>query len=222
MSASKRRAAPDAVVIDAGVGNLGNLRRALEHVAPGLPVQISDDPDAVAAGGILLLPGVGAFRPPRETLRGALEAALQSAVEGGAFLLGICVGFQLLFDESDEFGVTDGLGFLEGRVTSLPRTVSVPHIGWNRLEGCADHPLVEGDEGQYAYFVHSYAPYDVPPELRLASCRHGVSFPAVVGQGRVMGTQFHPEKSGELGLGILKNFLALSGVGLENRTEVSP
>jgi glutamine amidotransferase len=204
-----------ALILDAGVGNLGNLQRALEHL--GAEAEITTDPQAVAAGRCLLLPGVGAFRPPREALRGELEAALRQALEAGAWLLGICVGYQILFEKGEEFGNTDGLGLLPGVVRRLPATVALPHIGWNRLQQTsagARHPLLEslleGVDGAHMYFVHSFAAEEVPEEVVLASALHGRSFPAVVGRGRVMGTQFHPEKSGRAGLRLLANYLSLS------------
>lgn len=197
-----------ALVIDAGVGNLGNLARAVEHV--GGRVEISADPERVAGARCLLLPGVGAFAPPREAVRGGVEEALREAISQGAWLMGICVGFQILFEEGEEFGSLDGLGLLPGRVTRLPETVPLPHIGWNRLHGVADHPLLAGVEGRYVYFVHSYAPEGVPDELCLARCTHGRVFPAVAGRGRVMGTQFHPERSGDAGLRLLANFLEMA------------
>lgn len=200
-----------ALVIDAGVGNLGNLARALERV--GASAGITADPERVAEARCLLLPGVGAFAPPREAVRGGMEEALREALSRGAWLLGICVGFQILFDEGEEFGTTDGLGLLPGRVTRLPDTVPVPHIGWNRLHDLADHPLLAGLQDRYVYFVHSYAPEAVPDELCFARCTHGRSFPAIAGRDRVMGTQFHPERSGDAGLRLLANFLQMSGEG---------
>jgi glutamine amidotransferase len=216
-----------AVVVDAGVGNLGNVARVLAHL--GAAVTVTRDPGRVAAARCLVLPGVGAFAPPREALRGALEAALGAALADGAWLLGICVGYQLLFEAGEEFGVTDGLGLLPGRVTRLPAGVPVPHIGWNRLHDLADHPLLAGLGGAapqpatgervgaaerpgaaYLYFVHSYAPEDVPEEICLARATHGRSFAAVAGRGRVMGTQFHPERSGAAGLRLLANFLEIA------------
>jgi glutamine amidotransferase len=198
-----------AVVVDAGVGNLGNLSRALTAV--GAEVTVTRDPRVVAQARCLLLPGVGAFRPPREALRGALEEALATAVAGGGWLLGICVGYQLLFDSSEEHGATDGLGLLPGRVTRLPETVPLPHIGWNRLGELAEHPLTRGlAEGAHVYFVHSYAPEAVPAEAVLARTLHGRAFAAVAGGGRVFGTQFHPEKSDRVGLALLTNFLEMS------------
>lgn len=197
-----------ALVIDAGVGNLGNLERALRAV--GADARITEDPDEVRGERCLLLPGVGAFRPPRETLRTGLEAALREALARGAWLLGVCIGYQLLFDRSVEFGETDGLGLLEGDVIPLPQDVELPHMGWNRLHDVRTHPLLAGvDEGSYVYFVHSFAPDRVAPGAVLARCTHGRSFAAVCGSGRVLGTQFHPEKSGDVGLRLLRNYLEI-------------
>jgi glutamine amidotransferase len=203
----------EALVIDAGVGNLGNLVRAVERV--GGRAEITTDPARVAEARCLLLPGVGAFAPPREAVRGGVEEALREALSRGAWLLGICVGFQILFEEGEEFGARDGLGLLPGRVTRLPEGVPVPHIGWNRLHDLAPHPLLAGlsegeGVGRYVYFVHSYAPEGVPDELCIARCTHGRVFPAIAGRGRLMGTQFHPERSGEAGLRLLSNFLEMS------------
>jgi glutamine amidotransferase len=195
-----------ATVVDAGVGNLGNLARALAHV--GAAVEVTDDAVRVAAARCLLLPGVGAFGPPRERLRGPLEEALRAALDGGAWLLGVCVGYQLLFETGEEFGATDGLGLLPGRVTRLPDTVPLPHIGWNRLEVRPHHPLVAGlGPEPWFYFVHSFAPEGVPDELVVARALHGRPFPAIAARGRVCGTQFHPEKSGPAGLTFLATFL---------------
>ena len=202
------RGAPHAVVIDAGVGNLGNLERGLRRV--GASVEVTDRAEPIATARCLLLPGVGAFRPPRERLRGELEQALREALAADAHLLGICIGYQLLFERSEEFGETDGLGLLEGSIGRLPDTVALPHIGWNSLYGLAAHPLLEGiEEGSYAYFVHSFAPDGVPAESVLASATHGRPFAAIAGQGRILGTQFHPEKSSEVGLRLLANFLKI-------------
>lgn len=205
----------DVTVIDLGVGNLGNVERALA-AAGGAP-QRTSDPEAIRRAKRLLLPGVGAFRPPRERLRGELESALRDAVANGAFLLGICVGYQLLFEGSDEFGATDGLGLLPGRITELPESAPRPHIGWNRLEPAAAgraHPLLDGlDAGRFVYFVHSFAPDAGADRAALATTLHGRRFASVAASpenGRVLGTQFHPEKSGEVGLRLLANFLALA------------
>ncbi len=194
-------------IIDLGVGNLGNVERALRAV--GGTAEVTADPGVIAASRRLILPGVGAFGPPREALRGAIEVALRAALASGAWLLGICVGFQLLFKEGEEFGTTDGLGLLPGRIVRLPDGVPIPHIGWNRLRDLAEHPLLAGlPADPFVYFVHSFAP-EGADEVTLARTTHGRSFTAVAGRGRVLGCQFHPERSGETGLKILANFLAL-------------
>lgn len=228
-----------ATVVDTGIGNLGNLARALAHL--GAEVEVTAEPARVAAVRCLLLPGVGAFAPPRERLRGALEEALREALAAGAWLLGICVGYQLLFEEGEERGTTDGLALLPGRVTRLPEGVLLPHVGWNRVEaanggeraaertagvpratgGAGSHETPAAEDGagpsadllaglpasSWFYFVHSYAPEGVPEPLVAARALHGRRFPAVAGRGRVLGTQFHPEKSGAAGLAVLANFL---------------
>lgn len=201
------------VVIDAGVGNLANLARALRAVGGG--AEVTSEPERVARGRCLLLPGVGAFAPPRERLASSgLEDALREALAGGAWLLGVCVGYQLLFESSEEFGATEGLGLLPGRVTRLPEGVPLPHIGWNRLHDVAPHPVLRGAGGlpaePYVYFVHGYAPEGVPEDCVLALATHGRPFPAVAGRGRVLGTQFHPEKSGAAGLAVLADFLEMA------------
>ena len=208
-------------VIDAEVGNLGNVSRAFD--ALGVSTEVTNDPTRVAEGRCLVLPGVGAFRTPRERLRGALEEAVRAALDEGAWLLGICIGFQLLFDSSSEFGETDGLSLVRGRIEELPSVaagerVPLPHIGWNRLRrqenldsSSTGAALLAGiPEESYAYFVHSFAPTGVPPENVVATCLHGREFPAIVAHGRVLGTQFHPERSGAVGLRLLENFLSLS------------
>lgn len=198
-------------VIDLGVGNLGNVVRAVEHV--GGTAEVTADPQVIAASRRLILPGVGAFAPPREALRGKIETALRAALGDGAWLFGICVGFQLLFEASEEFGTTDGLGLLPGRIVRLPDGVPLPHIGWNRLHGLAGHPLLAGlPPDPWVYFVHSFAP-EGADEVTLARTTHGRSFTAVAAKGRVLGCQFHPERSGETGLKILTNFLALGEEG---------
>jgi len=204
------RSAIPVVVIDAGVGNLANVARAL--VAAGGAPRVIRDPAEVAAARRLVLPGVGAFRPPREALRGGLENALRAALASGADLLGICVGYQLLFEESDEFGATDGLALLPGRVTELPADVPRPHVGWNRIDRKREDPLFDGlDDGAELFFVHSFAPEEVAADVVLATTLHGREFAVAAARGRVAGTQFHPEKSGEAGLRILANFLAGAG-----------
>lgn len=201
---------PATTIVDLGVGNLGNVVRAL--AAAGGEPAVTTDPTTVRAARRIVLPGVGAFRPPRERLRGDLEEALRAALAAGAYLLGICVGYQLLFEGSDEFGATPGLALFAGRVTALPAEVARPHIGWNRLAAPAPHPLLAGLEADpYVYFVHGFAPEGGAAAETVATALHGRRFAAVSAKGRLCGTQFHPEKSGEAGLRLLRNFLTLSG-----------
>jgi glutamine amidotransferase len=194
-------------IVDYGVGNLRSLRRGLERAAA--TVTVSDDPARIAAADAVVLPGVGAFgecvrnsEPFHDVL---LEVAEDTPV------LGICVGFQLMFEESTEGApdgeTIDGLGLLPGRVERIPAgEVNVPHIGWNELTVEREHPLLAGiEDGDYVYFVHSYG--SAVGEDTLASCDYGFDFAAVAARDTVMGTQFHPEKSGETGLRILENFV---------------
>ncbi len=145
-------------LLDYGVGNVFSVRRALERL--GAEVVTTSDPALVATASRVVLPGVGAFAPARERLAASgLEVGLRAALAGGARLLGLCLGFQLLFEASDEFGTTPGLGLLSGRVVPFPRGARVPHVGWNRLEteGAADGPLLAGlPRGTYVYFCLLY------------------------------------------------------------------
>jgi len=195
-------------VIDYGVGNLRSLRRGLERA--GADVVVSSDPDDIRDAGALVLPGVGAFRECVANSEPFHDVLVEKAEDTP--ILGVCVGLQLMYDESTE-GAADGdtvegLGLIGGRVERLPDSVKVPHMGWNELTPERDHPLVDGiDEGEYAYFVHSYCA--AVTDRTIASCEYGRRFAAVAANeaGNVMGTQFHPEKSGETGLAILGNFV---------------
>lgn len=200
---------PDAVVVDHGAGNLGSVVRALGR--QGSRAALSSDPADIAAARRLVLPGDGHFGEAMRALRErGLEDPVRQAVESGAWLLGICVGLQMLFRESDEALGVAGLGLLPGRVRRFASGLRVPHIGWNQLEAIGERPLFRGiPEGGYAYFLHSY--YADPAEGRhwLAATEYGVRFASAAGEGRVLGIQFHPEKSGRLGAAVLRNFLAL-------------
>ena len=209
----------DITMIDYGGSNLRSAQKALEAVRA--QVQVTADPDVVRRAAKLVLPGVGAFGAGMAALqaRGLDEATLE-AVEAGAPLLGICLGMQFLFDESDEMGRHVGLGLIPGRVTRFPadlcaagRPLKVPHVGWNEIDHDGRHPLLAGVAlGAHAYFVHSY--YSVPRDEGdvLARADYGGPFAAVVGRGRVLGIQFHPEKSQRVGLHILSNFAAMETI----------
>lgn len=199
----------DAVVIDHGAGNLGSVVRALGR--QGAAALLSADPDRIAAAKRLVLPGDGHFGEAMRALRErGLEAPLRRAVASGTWLLGICVGLQMLFEGSDEAAGVPGLGLLPGRVRRFDSRLRVPHIGWNQLEDIGEGRLFHGvPEGGYAYFLHSF--YADPDEARhrLAATEYGVRFASAAGEERVLGIQFHPEKSGRLGAAVLRNYLAL-------------
>ncbi|ELZ04048.1 imidazole glycerol phosphate synthase subunit HisH [Natrialba asiatica] len=201
------------VVVDYGLGNLRSVTRGLERA--GADVEITDDPDAFEDADGVVLPGVGAFREGVENAAPIREDLLAVA-ERGQPLFGICLGMQMLLTASEE-GATDGEAAVEG-LDLIPGTnvrfddgQKVPHMGWNELAVERDHPLVEGVDGEYAYFVHSY--YAVPDDefSALASTDYEREFPSIVANeaGTVFGTQFHPEKSGETGLRILRNFVEI-------------
>lgn len=194
------------VLVDSGGSNLGSVQAALRRL--GVEAPVTSDWDTIAAASHVLLPGVGAAPAAMQILHGHdLVRRLPSLRQP---VLGVCVGVQLLFERSAE-GPVPCLGVLPGqvqRLTSAPG-LRIPHMGWNRLRTLRPHPLTEGLEGQYAYFVHSYAA-PVGPDT-LAECRHGSAFSAVVAQGNFMGAQFHPERSGPAGGRLLSNFLAMEG-----------
>jgi glutamine amidotransferase len=199
------------VIVDYGLGNLRSAQRGLERA--GADVEISDDPETFADADGIVLPGVGAFREGMENAAPYREA-LADAAERGQPVFGICLGMQMLLTTSEEAehageGNVEGLDFVPGRNVRFSQGQKVPHMGWNQLSVTRDHPLVEGVDGEYAYFVHSY--YAVPDDESavVATSDYGVEFPAVVADedGTVFGTQFHPEKSGETGLRILRNFV---------------
>jgi glutamine amidotransferase len=200
------------VVIDHGAGNLRNVCKALEHVGTR-PVLTSDAHDLERADKIVL-PGVGAFADCLHGLqvRNLFEPLRHTALDGKP-LLGICVGMQLLFDVGEEMGQWPGLGLIPGKVVRFQfrngsAHLKVPHIGWNQIEPCRAHPLLGGvPAGSYAYFVHSYYPAVTNPEDVIATTDYGGEFASVVARGNIWGIQFHPEKSQDVGLRMLKNFV---------------
>ena len=195
-------------LLDYGVGNTASVTRAFRRL--GAEVEFTADPARVAAADRIVLPGVGAFAPARERLAATgLDAALRVAVDGGARLLGLCLGYQLLFEESEEFGKTPGLAFVPGRVAAFGPNVRSPHVGWNALEIAKGDGLFAGlPTGTFVYFVHSFRPDGVEPGDVAATCDHGGPFVAAVQRGGVWGCQFHPEKSSEAGRTLMANFLA--------------
>jgi glutamine amidotransferase len=197
-------------MIDFGIGNLRSVQKALEYV--GASVDLSDDPDEVLRARKLILPGVGAFGAGMDALQQRrLVTPIQKAVAEGSPLLGICLGMQLLFDESEELGQHKGLGLIPGRVLRFSDTsLVVPHMGWNQIEHDGSHPLLAGvPDGAHAYFVHSYYCEPEAPDVCVGSTHYGRRFAAVVGHNEIFGLQFHPEKSQHVGLRILENFVNL-------------
>jgi glutamine amidotransferase len=203
------------VVVDYGLGNLRSVTRGLERA--GATVSISNDPEALDDADGVVLPGVGAFGEGMENA-GPFRDALRDVAESSTPLFGICLGMQMLLTESEEArrageGEARGLDFVPGTNVRFGADLTVPHMGWNELAVVREHPIVAGVDGDYAYFVHSYYPVPDTPSATVATTEYGSSFPSVVANdaGTVFGTQFHPEKSGETGLRILKNFVSLCG-----------
>jgi glutamine amidotransferase len=196
-------------ILDYGMGNLRSVQKALERV--GATAVVTDDPATLDAARGVVLPGVGAFGDAMTHLqaRRLIEPVLRQ-VSRGKPLLGICLGMQLLFDESEEMGHHQGLGLLPGRVVRFPEDdLKVPHIGWNQLRVASCELLAGIADGAYAYFVHSYYVVPAEPADVLATTGYGIKFASVVGRGTVFGAQFHPEKSQEVGLRLLENFARL-------------
>jgi len=197
-------------LIDYGAGNVRSVYKALETV--GAEVWLARDPRPLADAEKVVLPGVGAFGDCMAGLRRAgLVDALYQVVEQGKPLLGICVGMQVLFEEGEEMGRHAGLGLLSGQVIRFsfpsPLHLKIPHTGWNQIEPVKSTPLFDGlPSGAWAYFNHAYY-CRAQPEHILAITNYGGPFAAVVGRGNVYGVQFHPEKSQEVGLRILRNFV---------------
>ncbi len=212
---------PEVAVVDYGMGNLLSVRRGLEHC--GATVTVTSDPDIILSASRVVLPGVGAFADGMAELRSqGLDAIVREVVVQGSFLLGICLGMQMLLDESQEFGTTEGLGLIPGQVVPIPATTihghsqKIPHIGWNSLvlsNGLKnwESSLLQGvNPGEAAYFVHSFMASPTNPSHCIADCCYGgINVPAVIRAGNVYGCQFHPEKSGEVGLKVLRRFLSL-------------
>jgi imidazole glycerol-phosphate synthase subunit HisH len=198
---------PTVTLVDYGVGNTASVIRAFRRL--GAEVDFTADLDRVAAARRLVLPGVAAFAPAmNRLLETGLESAVRAAVKRGGRLLGLCLGFQLLFEESEEHGVHRGLGLVPGRVRPFPGGVRTPHVGWNQLLARRSDGFVEGlPDGSFVYFVHSYRPEGAEAADVAAACDHGGEFPAIVQRGNVWGCQFHPEKSSENGRLLLSNFL---------------
>lgn len=200
----------ETVIIDYGMGNLRSVEKALESIG-GNPV-ISGDPDKVSAAGRLILPGVGAFGDAMANLRRkGMDRAIKQAVERGTPLLGLCLGLQLLFTRSEEFGLHEGLDLISGSVLKIEEPgLRVPHIGWNQIEGDRPNPLLKGiEDGSYFYFVHSFYVEPDDPGNILRWTSYGRRFCSIACRDKVWGAQFHPEKSQDVGKQLLSNFVEI-------------
>jgi imidazole glycerol-phosphate synthase subunit HisH len=199
-------------VINYGAGNLPNVVRALRHV--GANLEVTEDPAVVAAASAVVLPGVGATRDTMNSLRRlGMAEVLPEVLRSGRPFLGICVGMQVLFAQSEEFGEHECLGWLAGRVRRLPGGQKVPQIGWNQVQFTLQaqaHPLLAGlPDGSDFYFVHSYYCEPLDPRLVAGETDYGLRFPSIVIDNNLAAVQFHPEKSGRRGLQLLRNFVTL-------------
>lgn len=199
-------------IIDYGSGNIFSLQSSLKAI--GQEVIVTRDPAEIQASDHIILPGVGAFEDAVQKLhKVGLFEWIRKEARAKKPILGICLGMQLLFDQSTEYGLHQGLGLIHGEVRGIedviPKDLDIPHMGWNRLIYRNPSPLFQGiPEGSYVYFVHSYAAFDCEKDL-IAQAEYGCPLTAAVQHGNVCGTQFHPEKSGPVGLKILQNFCAM-------------
>jgi imidazole glycerol-phosphate synthase subunit HisH len=195
-------------IIDYGVGNLRSVEKAF--AATGCEAIISSDEGVLRDAERLVLPGVGAFGACMKALKErGFDRLVRERASAGTPLLGVCVGMQLLFDESEEFGSTRGLGLLRGSVRRFGGELVVPHVGWNRIHQKHSQKLFEGvEEGSFCYFVHSFYCEPADERVVVGETEYGVRYASVVAERNVCGVQFHPEKSQEIGLRMLKNFAA--------------
>lgn len=199
-------------IIDYGAGNIRSVEKALVHL--GADVTVTQDPDTLLSADAAILPGVGSFGDAMNTLRlRGLEQPILNFIASGKPFLGICLGLQILFEDSEESPGVDGLGLLKGKIKRIPTGdgLKIPHMGWNSLTFLKPDGLFKDlPEETYVYFVHSYY-LEASEDIVTAEAKYGVNIHAAVQKNNVMACQFHPEKSGSAGLIILKNFLAMTG-----------
>ena len=199
-------------IMDYGVGNLFSLKSSLAQL--GQDTVVTADPDTIRKADRLILPGVGAFPDAMDALYASgLTGAVLEAARKKPFL-GICLGMQMLFEESDEVRPCRGLGLLPGRIERIETSLKLPQIGWNALDILRPNAMTEGlENGSYVYFVHSFMAHPADENDLAAVTDYGTRVPAMVARGNLFGCQFHPEKSGEVGLAMLRNFAKLTEVG---------
>jgi glutamine amidotransferase len=199
----------EVAIVDYGVGNLRSVEKAFASV--GCSASVTGDPNVLRTAKRLVLPGVGAFAACMNALRRSrLDEVVLARAREGTPLLGVCVGMQMLFDESDEFGRSGGLGLIRGRVRRFSEELVVPQVGWNQIHQTRHHQLFQDvPNDSFCYFVHSYFCEPADDEVVVGSTEYGVSYASVVAQKNVCGVQFHPEKSQAVGLQMLANFARL-------------
>lgn len=193
-------------IVDYGVGNLKSVQNALNTL--NIPSIISSDKEEIANSRSIIVPGVGAFPDAMKNLRDmGLDVVIKRAAKEGKPILGICLGMQLFFDGSEEIEKCEGLGLLKGNIMKLEGSIKIPHMGWNDLIFETNSPLLAGlVENSYVYFVHSYYAQVGEENIVNAYSMYEKKIPAIVSKGNIFGLQFHPEKSGEAGMKLLKNF----------------
>lgn len=196
-------------IVDYGMGNIHSVQKALQFY--GAKTLVTNKPEDIRACDKIVLPGVGAFDDAMSELKNrGLISALKEYIQDKKIFLGICLGMQLLFEESQEATQYPGLGILKGKVLRFENKVKVPHMGWNQLKIKNDCPLLkDAADNSYVYFCHSYYPQAQDKKVIAATCDYGINFAAVIWQDNVYGMQFHPEKSQDTGLKMLKNFVNL-------------
>ncbi|MBE6138088.1 MAG: imidazole glycerol phosphate synthase subunit HisH [Erysipelotrichaceae bacterium] len=192
-------------IINYGVGNLGSVKNALDYLK--LESKITSDKEEILDADKIILPGVGAFEDAMKAFKSLeLDKVLLECINAGKPVLGICVGMQMLFEYSYEYGKHEGLGIFKGNIIKFDDTnYKVPHMGWNNISITKNNKLLEGLDNQFVYFVHSY--HLDESNFEIATCEYaGVKYPCAVNRDNIYAVQFHPEKSGDIGLQILKNF----------------
>lgn len=201
-------------VIDYGLGNLRSVSKAVEKL--GVEVEVTDNPERIEKADGIILPGVGAFHIGMQNLKRLnLLPVLNRAISKGTPFLGICLGFQILFSQSEEHGICNGMNIISGKVKRFTHELKIPHMGWNQVEQTIDNRPQTTDlfngvpDNSYFYFVHSYYAEPEDRNVIVAETEYGHKFTSVVNKDNVWGVQFHPEKSGDIGLNVLRNFLSL-------------
>ncbi|MEM3550419.1 MAG: imidazole glycerol phosphate synthase subunit HisH [Candidatus Bathyarchaeia archaeon] len=196
-------------IIDYGVGNIRNVKRAFEILGVDAAVRDVKCLEEILMADAVIFPGVGSFSEAVRNLSDIAEE-LKETIKSGKPVFGICLGLQILFTSSEEGGQSYGLGLVEGKVVKIPAHLKLPHIGWNTIEVKKENPLTrEIPNNSFMYFAHTYVPQPARDEVVVAETEYGISFPSIIAEGNIFATQFHPEKSGKNGFKIIENFVEI-------------